>query len=157
MCYIELFIENLVDFKSLSSPYFNFFTMELARTIYMDLTLQILLGLVTIICFLGGLDLLTKGSDSFLEEEAPSLPVLDNLFRFLSGIYFGLAFLMAWVVYNFHNIHHLIYWLGIIVIFSGLGRAYSRVKVGSAGKYFDYIMIFEIALGICIVILQYFR
>lgn len=75
----------------------------------------------------------------------------------MSGIYFGQAFLMTWVIFNLHEIKDLIYFIGIIVIFSGLGRWYSRIKVGSAGKYFDYIMVFEIILGISIAILQFFR
>ena len=51
----------------------------------------------------------------------------------------------------------MIYFLGIIVAFSGLGRLYSRIKVGSAGTYFDFIMVLEIALGAAIVLLQYLR
>ena len=123
----------------------------------MELTLQILLGLVAVICLLGGLNLLTKGIRSFLPESIPPQRVLDNLFRFLSGIYFGLGFLMAWVVFNFHELNHLIYFIGIVVVCSGLGRLYSGIKLGSAGKYFDYIMVFEIILGISIVLLQYAR
>ena len=34
----------------------------------MEITLRILLGLVTLICLLGGLNLLTKGAGSFLPE-----------------------------------------------------------------------------------------
>ena len=123
----------------------------------MELSLQILLGVVSLICLSGGINLLIKGSRSFLPETIPAQPVLDNLFRFLSGIYFGLGFLLAWVVFNLHEINDLIYFIGIVVIFSGLGRLYSRIKVGSAGKYFDYIMMFEIILGISIILLQYFR
>lgn len=123
----------------------------------MEIVLQILLGLVALICILGGLNLLIKGSTSFLPEATQALPVLDDLFRFLSGIYFGLGFLMAWVVFNFHEVNDLIYFIGIVVIFSGLGRLYSRIKVGPAGKYFDNIMVGEIILGVSIIILQYLR
>ena len=123
----------------------------------MELSLQILLGIVSLICLLGGINLLSKGANSFLPKSIPTQPILDNLFRFLSGIYFGLGFLITWVVLNLHQISHLIYFIGIVVIFSGLGRLYSRIKVGSAGKYFDYMMVFEIILGISIVLLQYFR
>jgi Domain of unknown function (DUF4345) len=122
----------------------------------MELTLQILLGVVSLICLLGGLNLLIKGAGSFLPGK-PSPPRLDNLFRFLSGIYFGLGFLMGWVVFHLHELNDLIYFIGIVVIFSGLGRLYSRRKVGSAGQYFDYIMVIEIILGISIILLQYFR
>lgn len=123
----------------------------------MEMALRILLGLVTLICLSGGLNLLLKGSTSFLPKGTPALPVLDDLFRFLSGIYFGLGFLMAWVVFNFHEVNDLIYFIGLVVFFSGLGRLYSRIKVGSAGKYFDNIMVVEIILGVTIIILQYLR
>jgi hypothetical protein len=123
----------------------------------MNLALQVLLGIVSLICLLGGMNLLLKGAGSFLPETSPPQRTLDNLFRFLSGIYFGLGFLMAWVVFHFHEITDLIYFIGLVVIFSGLGRLYSRLKVGSAGKYFDYIMIVEIGLGISIMLLQYLR
>jgi hypothetical protein len=123
----------------------------------MDITLKILLGLVTLICLAGGLNLLIKGAASFLSNTFSPQPVLDNLFRFLSGIYFGLGFLMAWVIFHFQELHSLIYFVGLVVIFSGMGRLYSRIKVGPAGKYFDGMMIIEIMLGICIVVLQYFR
>ncbi|MCL9806592.1 DUF4345 domain-containing protein [Flavobacterium amniphilum] len=123
----------------------------------MQLVLQILLGLVSLICFLGGLNLLIKGSTSFLPENSPPLPVLDNLFRFLAGIYFGLTFLMAWVTLHFEEVGDLIYYIGVVVIFSGLGRFYSRIKVGSAGSYFNFIMLFEIILGLAMILLQYFR
>lgn len=123
----------------------------------MEIILKILLGIISLICLSGGLNLLVKGTVSFLPGTVPPQPVLDNLFRFVSGIYFGLGFLMAWVALHLHEINDLIYFIGIVVIFSGLGRLYSRIKVGSAGKYFDYIMIFEIILGISILFLQYFR
>jgi hypothetical protein len=123
----------------------------------MEIILRILLGLITLICWAGGLNLLIKGAGSFLPSTTPPQRVLDNLVRFLSGIYFGLGFLMAWTVFNFSEYTDLFYFIGVVVIFSGLGRLYSRIKVGSAGKYFDNIMIFEIALGAAIVCLQYFR
>jgi Domain of unknown function (DUF4345) len=123
----------------------------------MELALQILLGLLALICLLGGANLMIKRTGSFLPEGGAPRPVLDNLFRFLSGIYFGLGFLMAYVVLHFHQLHDLIYFIGIVVLFSGLGRLYSRSRVGSAGNYFDNIMAFEILLGIAIVLLQYLR
>ena len=123
----------------------------------MEITLQILLGLVAFICLAGGLNLLIKGAASFLPNGTPAQPVLDDLFRFLSGIYWCLGIVMAWVVFNLHEMNELRdgRWSG--VIFSGLGRLYSRIKVGPAGKYFDYMMTLEIVLGIVIIILQYVR
>ena len=123
----------------------------------MEITLRILLIILSLICLLGGLNLLIKGADYFLPETTPPQRILDNLVRFLSGIYFSLGFLMAWVVFNLAEINDLLYFIGIVVIFSGLGILYSRIKVGSAGKYFDFIMLFEILLGISVIVLQYLR
>jgi hypothetical protein len=121
----------------------------------MEIALQILLGLVSLICLLGGMNLLIKGAHSFLPETIPPQRTLDNLFRFLSGIYFGMGFLLAFVIFHFRETNGLIYFIGLVVMLSGLGRLYSRTKVGSAGKYFDNIMVFEIILGVAIIVLQY--
>ncbi|MEO6832807.1 MAG: DUF4345 domain-containing protein [Chitinophagaceae bacterium] len=123
----------------------------------MEIALRILLSLVALICLLGGTNLLLKGTVSFLPEGTPPQRVLDNLLRFLSGIYFSLGFLMAWVVFHLPQETELIYFIGLVVIFSGLGRLYSRIKVGSAGKYFDFIMVFEMVLGLVIVGLEWMR
>lgn len=123
----------------------------------MEIALQILLGLVALICLLGGMNLLIKGTTSFLPGDTAPQPILDNLFRFLSGIYFALGFLMAYVVFNFNEIKTLIYFIGLVVIFSGLGRLYSRIKVGPSTKYLFNIMCIEILLGSAIIILEFFR
>lgn len=123
----------------------------------MEITLKTLLGLVTLICLLGGTNLLLKGAHAFLPAGTPPQCKLDNLMRFLSGIYFGLGFLMAWVVLHFDAVGDLTYFIGLVVIFSGLGRLYSRINTGPAGKYFDFVMVFEVALGLAIVLLEYFK
>jgi hypothetical protein len=115
------------------------------------------LGLVAAICFLGGANILLKGAKSFLPEGTPPQIVLDNIIRFLSGIYFGMGFLLVWVVVHVSGINDLIYFLGIVVVFSGLGRLYSRIKVGNGNTYLTFIMYFELALGLAIILLQYFR
>lgn len=123
----------------------------------MVIALQVLLGLLSLICLLGGMNLLIKGADTFLTESIPAQKKLDNLFRFMSGIYFALGFLVAYVIYNLRYQDGLIYFIGLVVIFSGLGRLYSKIKVGSAGKYFDNMMIVELTLGAVIIVLQYLR
>lgn len=121
----------------------------------MEIALTILLVLVTLICFLGGANLLIKGAKPFMPTGVAVPPVLDDLLRFLSGIYFGLGFLMAWVLFHLGEVNDLVYFIGIVVIFSGLGRLYSRIKVGTAGKYFDTMMVVEIILGLVIIILKW--
>jgi hypothetical protein len=68
-----------------------------------------------------------------------------------------MSFLLIWAVYNIHKINEVVYFLGLPIAFSGLGRFYSRIKVGSAGKYFDLIMVFEIVLGTSVIVLEYLR
>lgn len=123
----------------------------------MEIVLRILLGIVALICFLGGINLLIKGAMKFLPKEMPPQLILDNLVRFLAGIYFASGFLFAYATFYTSTLGAMIYIFGITVIFSGLGRAYSRFKVGSAGKYFDFIMTLEVALGLSIIILKYFE
>lgn len=123
----------------------------------MELSLQILLGITAIICFLGGLNLLIKGAYYFLPREMLPQRILDNLIRFLSGIYFSMSFLLAWSVVHIQEINDVVSFLGLPILFSGLGRLYSKIKVGSAGNYFDFIMIFEILLGLSVIVLQYLR
>ena len=123
----------------------------------MEITIRILLGIVALFCFLGGINLLLKGSKKFLPKEIPPQLILDNLFRFMAGIYFSSGFLFTYAVFHTATLGYMIYIFGITVIFSGLGRAYSRFKVGSAGKYFDYIMILEVVLGLSIIALKCFE
>ena len=99
---------------------------------------------------------MTKGAKSFLSETLPPQPRLDNLFRFLSGIYFSLGFLMLWVTIHSGQAGDLLYFIGVIVFFSGVGRLYSRLKVGSPGAYYDSMMALECCLGVSIVLLHYF-
>jgi hypothetical protein len=122
----------------------------------MEIALRILLGAVTLICFLGGTNLMIKGTETFLPSGTPPQPRLDNLFRFLSGIYLGLGFLMAWVTVHANVVGDLLYFVGITVVFSGLGRLYSRMKTGFPGTYYDTMMVVEISIGVCIAALHYF-
>ena len=112
----------------------------------MATALSILLGFVAIICFLGGLNIILKGAMSFLPKESSPQLVLDNLLRFLGGIYFSGGFLFIYAACNIEKTGNIVYLLGLMVLFSGLGRLYSRIKLGSAGKYFDYIMLFIVTI-----------
>lgn len=123
----------------------------------MSIALSILLGLVAAICFLGGANIIIKGAMGFLPKQSPPQFVLDNLFRFLGGIYFASGTLFVYAIINIATLGPFITLLGVIVLFSGLGRLYSRLSLGSAGKYFDYIMILEFILGVSIMLLEYLR
>lgn len=123
----------------------------------MTIAIQVILGLVAAICFLGGLNLLNKGAMAFLPKEQAPARELDNLFRFTSGIYFSMGFLLTWVIATIDQHHALLYFLGINVAFAGLGRAWSMLRVGSAGNYHRAMMVLEIVLGLSIIFLQGMR
>lgn len=120
----------------------------------MTIALQIVLGLVAAICLLGGLNLLNKGAMAFLPKEHAPARELDNLFRFTSGIYFSMGFLLIWALITIDKHNTLSYFLGLSVLFAGLGRVWSVAKVGSAGNYHRMMMWMEIALGLGIMALQ---
>ena len=123
----------------------------------MAVALQIVLGMVSLICLLGGLNLLNKGAMAFLPKDHPPAQELDNLFRFTSGVYFSMGFLLVYVVVTIHLYHTLLYFLGTIVFFAGLGRAWSMLRVGSAGSYHRSMMFVELGLGVLIIVLQALR
>ena len=122
----------------------------------MKTTLRILMGLVALICFVGSLNLLIQGTQGYLPETLPPQLELDNIWRFVSGIYFALGFLIAWSTINIDKTGNLTYFVGLLVIFAGLGRLWSTIDVGSAGTYFDSMMYLEFVLGTGIIILKYF-
>lgn len=121
----------------------------------MVVTLTILFSLVAVICLLGGINIMLKGAMKFLPAQTPPQLVLDNLVRFLAGIYLAGSFLFAYAAFNVSSIGNTAYFLGLMVLFSGLGRLYSRFKLGSAGSYFDWVMIAEIVLGLAIIALEW--
>ncbi len=123
----------------------------------MTIAIQIIFGPVAAICFLGGLNLLNKGAMAFLPKDHTPARELDNLFRFTSVIYFGMGFLLTWVIYTIDQHHTLLYFLGIIVAFAGLGRMWSMLRLGSAGSYYKNMMLLAILLGLSIIGLQAMR
>lgn len=123
----------------------------------MNTALTILLGLVAIICFLGGTNVILKGAMPFLPEGTPPQLVLDDLVRFLAGIYLGGGFLFAYAALHVGALGKIPYFMGIMVLFSGLGRYWSRIKLGSAGRYFDIVMVVEVLLGAAIISLTWLR
>lgn len=123
----------------------------------METALRIILGLVAAICLLGGLNLLNKGAMAFLPKDHPPAVVLDHLLRFTSGIYFALGFLLIYVAYTLPQQHGLLYFIGILVAFAGIGRGWSIARMGAPGTYFKAMMLLELGLGLAIIVLQWFR
>lgn len=121
------------------------------------LTLKLLFVIISCICLTVGANLLIKGVKTFIPENTIPQPKLDNTFRFLSGMFFSFGFMLIWIIFHIDTTNELNYFIGIIVTFAGMGRLYSRIQIGSAGKQFNRMTVLEILLGISIIVLQYFR
>jgi hypothetical protein len=57
-------------------------------------------------------------------------PRLDNIHRFLAGIYLGGGLLALWTALKIRRHSTLIYFLALMVLFGGLGRLVSMSQVG---------------------------
>ena len=123
----------------------------------MELLLQLIFGILAMICLTGGTLLFIKGSSRFIDEPIPPQPRLDNIFRFLSGMYFAFGFMLIWFIFHIQTTTSIIYLIGFVVICAGCGRFYSSRKVGSPSKYHTFIMYIEIAIGLTVILLQYLR
>ena len=57
-------------------------------------------------------------------------PRLDNVHRFLAGVYFGTAIICLWAAWTVRAQGTLVYLLALGVFLAGLGRVLSITKVG---------------------------
>ena len=68
---------------------------------------------------------------------------LDNIHRFMAGIYFSMGPLAIWAAITIRKQNELIYFLSFSVFMAGLGRLISMSIVGLPSKIFlIYIIIF---------------
>lgn len=121
----------------------------------MEIVLSVLLGLVCFGCLLEGIDLMIRGTETFLPEILPHQPQLDVVFRSLCGLYFGAGLLVLWAVLHVKEAGSLVYFVGAFVVLSGLGRFYSRCQVGKSSSYYDQRMWLECGLGLVILLVRY--
>ncbi|MGN6647570.1 MAG: DUF4345 domain-containing protein [Cytophaga sp.] len=123
----------------------------------MELLLQLIFGTLAMICLTGGTILFFKGAGRFIEASIPPQPKLDNIFRFLSGMYFAFGFMLIWFIFHITTTTSIIYFIGFVVMCAGFGRFYSSRKVGSPSKYHTFIMYVEMGIGLSLMLLQYLR
>lgn len=57
-------------------------------------------------------------------------PRLDNVHRFLAGIYFGTGIICAWTATTIRTQHTLVYLIALAVFIAGCGRLVSMSQVG---------------------------
>ncbi len=85
---------------------------------------------VQIILFLFAAIALFGGTLQMFLGQPETTPRLDNVHRFLAGIYFGTGLICAWAALRVREQGTLVYLIGIAVFLSGCGRLWSISVVG---------------------------
>ena len=84
---------------------------------------QVCLFLVTAIALLGGTVQMAKG-------QPHTTPQLDNVHRFMAGVYFGMGLICLWAALTIRQQGTLVYLIALGILLAGLGRLLSISKVG---------------------------
>ncbi len=84
---------------------------------------QVCLLLVAMICVLGGTLQMLRG-------QPDALPQLDNVHRFMAGVYLSTGFINFWAAMTIRRQGTLIYLLALGVLLAGIGRLISISHVG---------------------------
>ena len=79
---------------------------------------------------------------------------LDNIHRFMAGIYFSMGPLAIWAAITIRKQNELIYFLSFSVFMAGLGRLISMSIVGLPSKIFLIYLIPELIFPIIMVVSQ---
>src|SRR5215213_2839957 len=86
-------------------------------------TVQICLFILAAIGLFGGVLQMSLG-------QPDTTPRLDNLHRFLAGIYLGCGLIAAWAAMTIRQQGTLIYLIALTVFIAAIGRLISMAKVG---------------------------
>jgi hypothetical protein len=84
---------------------------------------QVCLFLVAAICLFGGTLQMVLG-------QPDTSPRLDNVHRFMAGVYLATGFINAWAAVTIRSQGTLVYLLALGVLFAGIGRLVSISQVG---------------------------
>ena len=116
-----------------------------------QLVVQICLFIFAAIALLGGALQMYRG-------QPDTSPRLDNVHRFMAGVYFSTGIINLWAAITIREQGTLIYLLALGVFLAGLGRLVSIKRVGlprPAGVWLAYL-IPELTLPIVIVVAKAF-
>jgi hypothetical protein len=108
---------------------------------------QVCLYLVAAIAMVGGALQMVLG-------QPDTSPRLDNVHRFMAGVYFSTGVISLWAALTIREQGFLVYLLALGVLLAGVGRIVSITKVGlpkPTGLWLGYL-IPELALPIVIVV-----
>jgi hypothetical protein len=115
-----------------------------------QLVVQVCLFLVAGIAMLGG-------ALQFYLGQPQSEPRLDNVHRFMAGVYFSTGLINAWAASTIRQQGTLVYLLALGVMLAGVGRLVSISKVGlpqPAALWLGYLVP-ELSLPIIIAVAHY--
>jgi len=84
---------------------------------------QVCLFLFAAICLFGGALQMSLG-------EPDTSPRLDNVHRFLAGVYLGTGFINLWAAITIRQQGTLVYLIALAVLLAGIGRLWSISVVG---------------------------
>ncbi|SVD51636.1 uncharacterized protein METZ01_LOCUS404490 [marine metagenome] len=101
--------------------------------------IQICLFLLAAISLFGG------ALQMYLGQPETS-PRLDNIHRFMAGVYFSMGPLAIWAAISIRKHNHLIFFLAFSVLMAGIGRLISMSAVGLPSNIFLIYLIPELSL-----------
>ena len=86
--------------------------------------------------------------------EPETSPRLDNIHRFMAGVYFSMGPLAIWVAITIRKHNHLIFFLAFSVLMAGIGRLISMSIVGLPSEIFLIYLIPELSLPFIMIVSQ---
>jgi len=112
-----------------------------------QLIVQVCLFIVAAIAMFGGTVQMVLG-------QPDTSPRLDNVHRFMAGVYFSMGLIALWTALTIRQQGVLVYLLALGVLLAGVGRLVSMGKVGLPKPYGVWIgyLVPELALPIVIAV-----
>ena len=110
--------------------------------------------IIQICLFLLALITLYGGALQMYLGEPGTTARLDNIHRFMAGVYFSMGPLAIWVAITIRKQNELIYFLSFSVFMAGLGRLISMSIVGLPSKIFLIYLIPELIFPIIMTVSQ---
>ncbi len=112
--------------------------------------------LVRVCLFLLAAIAITGGALQMYLGEPETTPRLDNVHRFMAGVYFSSGLIACWAAVTIRNQSTLIYLLAMAVFIGGIGRLISITLVGLPEPHAMWIgyLVPEMTLPIIMVVAQ---
>jgi hypothetical protein len=108
-----------------------------------DAPLTISQIIVRVCLFLVAAIAISGGSLQFLRGQPETAPRLDNVHRFMAGVYFSTGFIALWAGITVREQGTLVYLIALGVLMGGTGRLVSMRRVGlpkPAGVWLGYLV-----------------